>query len=178
MLLTQNIIDDFKTGRLDSFYREAYPALLTYAVRILSDGYAFLAEDCVQDCIFRSYQERDKITDPHSWRSFLYTSVHNAAVSILRRQKVHETYLGQAQIVMDSPSFIEQETLDLLYAAIERLPDTQRAVFELSFEQGLSNQEIADQLGLSLSGLKKRKAKMIDALRHSLPKDVFVLLML
>lgn len=177
MLLTQDILDDFKAGRLDAFYRDAYPPLLTYAVRILSDGYAFLAEDCVQDCIFRSYQERDHITDPQSWRSFLYTAVHNTAVSMLRRQKAHDNYLGHASPDIDMPSLVEQETLDILYSAIERLPDSLRAVFDLSFEQGLSNQEIADRIGLSLSGVKKRKAKMLSTLRHSLPRDLFMLLM-
>jgi len=180
MQLTQAIIDDFKAGRVDAFYREAYPALLVYATRILSDGYAFLAEDCVQDCIFRSYQQRDKITDPSSWRTFLYTSVHNAAVSILRRHQVHEKYISQPDETHSPDSslaYIEQETLDLLYAAIDQLPEKYRAIFELSFEQGLSNPEIADLLHLSVSGVKKQKSKMLNHLRANLPKDALVLLL-
>ncbi|MBQ0023823.1 MAG: sigma-70 family RNA polymerase sigma factor [Prevotellaceae bacterium] len=179
MKLTQAIIDDFKAGKLDSFYHEAYPSLLTYAVRILTDGYAFLAEDCVQDCIFQSYQNRNRITDPISWKSFLYTTVHNSAISILRHHKAHENFLNTPKDDTDQDSsqlYIEQETLDLLYSAIEKLPEKYRAIFELSFEQGLSNPEIAEQLHLSVSGVKKQKSKMIQLLRSSLNNEAFIIL--
>ena len=59
MQLTDAIISDFKAGRLDAFYAEAYAPLLTYAARLLGGQYALLAEDCVQDAIFTSYQHRD-----------------------------------------------------------------------------------------------------------------------
>lgn len=182
MELTQAIIDDFKAGNLDAFYREAYPALLTYAARQLADGYAFLAEDCVQDCIFRSYQERDRITDPVSWRAYLYTSVHNACANLLRHHRVHADYVSQSSSASEMSnvalSFIEQEAFDLLYDAIDRLPDKYRRIFDLSFEQGLSNSEIAQMLSLSVSGVKKQKSKMLQMLREALPKESLMLLLL
>ena len=67
--------------------------------------------------------------------------------------------------------YIEQETLDMLYSAIDNLPEKYRTIFELSFEQGLSINEIADRLNLSVSGVKKQKAKMIDMLRQSIPDN-------
>ncbi len=181
MKLTKDIINDFKAGHLDSFYREAYPALLTFASRILTDGYAFLAEDCVQDVIFKSYQERDKIVDGNSWRSYLYTSIHNSAISLLRRNKVHSQYVEQNQEQFEKDSaqlFIEQETLDLLYDAISHLPAKYQTIFEMSFEQGLSNPEIAELLQLSISGVKKQKSKMISMLRDNLNKEALTLLLM
>lgn len=181
MQLTQAIIDSFKAGKLEDFYTEAYPSLLSYAARILGDDFAFLAEDCVQDCIFRSYQQRDTLTDPSRWKSLLYTSVHNAAVSILRHHQAQENYLSthDEQAEQDiSLSIIEQETLDLLFTAIGSLPDKYRTLFTLSFEQGLSIPEIADQLNLSISGVKKQKSKMLNILREKLPKDVLAFLLL
>lgn len=182
MKLTQAIIDDFKAGKLDAFYKEAYPSLLMYATRILTDGYAFLAEDCVQDCIFRSYQERNKISSPIAWKSFLYTSVHNSAISILRHYKVHDTYLSRLEEGIEddaSEMMIEQETLDMLYSAIDMLPQKYRTIFELSFEQGLSNPEIAAELNLSVSGVKKQKSRMLEIIRSSVSdKSVVMVLML
>ena len=61
---------------------------------------------------------------------------------------------------------IEQETLDLLHAAIDELPEELRQVFELNFEQGLRNAEAARLMSLSLNGFNKRKAKMISLLRN------------
>lgn len=181
MQLTQTILDDFKAGKLDSFYSEAYTSLLSYAIRILSSEYAFLAEDCVQDCIFRSYEKRDSLIDPASWKSLLYTSVHNSAVSILRHHSAQQNYLSayDEQTEQDiSLSIIEQETLDLLFAAIDSLPEKYRTIFSLSFEQGLSIPEIADQLNLSISGVKKQKSKMLTILRDKLPKDALAILLI
>lgn len=179
MQLTQTILDDFKAGKLDSFYSEAYTSLLSYATRILTSEYAFLAEDCVQDCIFRSYQMRHDLTDPSRWKSLLYTSVHNSAVSILRHQSAQQNYLNayDEQPEQDiSLRIIEQESLDLLFAAIDSLPDKYRTIFTLSFEKGLSIPEIANLLNLSISGVKKQKAKMLQLIKDQLPKDSLALL--
>lgn len=179
MTLNESIIHEFKAGKLDNFYKEAYPALLTYATRILSDGYAFLAEDCVQECIYKSYEERDKIKDPISWRSFLYAAVHNKAVSILRQNRAQHRYIELTQESLEedfSLTMIEQETLDQLFHAISQLPEKYQRIFELSFEQGLSNIEVAQALGLSLSGMKKQKSKMIEILRRNISKEAMILI--
>lgn len=171
MQLTQTILYDFKAGKLDSFYSEAYTSLLSYATRILTPEYAFLAEDCVQDCIFRSYQQRHSLTDPSRWKSLLYTSVHNSAISILRHHSAQQHYLSTNDNLTEqdiSLSIIEQETLDLLFSAIDSLPEKYRTLFTLSFEQGLSIPEIADQLNLSISGVKKQKSKMLTILRDKI----------
>lgn len=179
MTLTSSHIEEFKAGKLDNFYKDVYPALLTYATRILSDGYAFLAEDCVQECIYKSYEERDRISDPASWRSFLYASIHNRAVSILRQHKAHHRYLALSRESLEqdfSLTMIEQETLDLLFQAIGLLPEKYRRIFELSFEQGLSNSEVAAALGLSVSGVKKQKSKMLELLRGNISEEALMLL--
>ena len=67
-----------------------------------------------------------------------------------------------------SVAMISQETFDMLYAAIDALPDRYREIFALSFEQGLKNTEIASRLGLSEIGVKKRKARMLEILRVKL----------
>ena len=63
---------------------------------------------------------------------------------------------------------IEQETLSLLYEAIESLPEKYRKIFDLSFEQGLRNAEIARQLEIAEITVKKRKARLIDLLKERL----------
>ena len=67
-------------------------------------------------------------------------------------------------------SIIEQETLNLLYDSIERLPEKYRRIFELHFQQGLKNAEIAQLLGITESAVKKQKACMLDLLRKDLQK--------
>ena len=88
----------------------------------------------------------------------------------MRRGSTQTKYL--AHIATDdiepeiSAAMIEQETLDMLHAAIDELPDELRQVFELNFEQGLRNAEAARLMNLTLNGFNKRKAKMISMLRE------------
>ena len=44
-------------------------------------------------------------------------------------------------------------------------------VFDLSFEQGLKNEEAAQLLNISINGFNKRKAKMISLLRDKFKEN-------
>ena len=74
--------------------------------------------------------------------------------------------------------YILQETLDKLFQAIDRLPDELRQIFDLSFEQGMKNKEIAALLSLSPETIKKRKARLIQTLREELKEEKTLLSLL
>lgn len=170
MQLTEAIVRDFQTGRLDTFYAEAYAPLLTYAARLLGERYALLAEDCVQDAIFASYQRRADIGSPLQWQTYLFRLVHNGAVSILRKHQAQQNYLSEQTAVEDdfSRTLIQQETLDTLFSAIASLPERYRRLFDLSFQQGLRNTEIARLLSISTRAVTKQKVRLMDLVRRRL----------
>jgi len=170
MNITEEIYHDFKRGEIDSLYALAWSSLMAYAARTLGDSYAMMAEDCVQEAIVKAYNTRTSFTSPFQMKAFLFTCVHNQCISLMRRGSTQTKYL--AHIATDdiepeiSAAMIEQETLDMLHAAIDELPDELRQVFELNFEQGLRNAEAARLMNLTLNGFNKRKAKMISMLRE------------
>ena len=170
MQLNPSIIADFKAGRLDTFYVEAYPALLTYAARLLGEHHALMAEDCVQDAIFASYQQRDGIRDALQWKNYLFHLVHNNVVSVLRHHQAQQNYLREQYDIEEdfTRSYIQQETLDTLFQAIDALPDRYRRLFHLSFEQGLRNTEIAKLLQVSTRAVTKQKARLLQLVRQQL----------
>lgn len=71
-------------------------------------------------------------------------------------------------------SVIDQETQLLLYRAIQSLPERERRIFELGFIEGLKNADIAVELNVSESTVKKTKAKALDILRQKLPRELFL----
>lgn len=170
----EQIFSDFKEGELTSFYQKLYPGLLTYTARLLGDEYAFLAEDCVQDAVFQAYRQQQSFVSPLQWKVFLYTCLRNAAISILRKGQARQNYLTQQENDQEplstdlSADFIEQETLSLLYEAIDSLPERYRHLFDLSFEQGLKNAEVAARLQVAEVTIKKQKARLIELLRDRL----------
>lgn len=166
----EHIYQSFKRGSIEYLYLNIYPALISYAVKILGYDYAFLAEDCVQDSIYKTYLNRNSLTSASSLKSYLYTLVRNSAISILRKSQSKRNFLKTVEMWERdiTNELIEQETLRMLFAAIDRLPESYRQIVEMSFEEGLKNAEIAQRLGISESAVKKRKAKMLEHLRISM----------
>ena len=171
MAQTEQILSEFKSGNIETFYNELYAKLLVYASRHLGSDYAFLAEDCVQDAVYKAYEQRQTFKSALTFKAFLYSCIHHAAIDILRKNRAQSNYLSQQDDHTEFlNSIIEQETLNLLYDSIERLPEKYRRIFELHFQQGLKNAEIAQLLGVTESAIKKQKAYMLDLLRKDLQK--------
>lgn len=169
-----NLYADFKSGRFHLLYSEFYPALIDYAIRYLGPKYAYLAEDCVQESIFRTYLCRERIPDESSLKTYLYTAVRNRAVSILRKDRSQAAYLKRLDLSEQdiTASLIEQETMRRLFVAVDALPEKSRQIFDLSFGEGMKNREIAQRLGISESAVKKRKIRMLDFLRASVDRNL------
>ncbi len=171
MEITRDILQQFRQAQLDELYAVAYAPLHRFAARQLGDVLDYLAEDCVQDAIFAAYQRREQFSQPWQLKGFLYTAIHNNVVSALRKQGSQSNYLNSPDVaerlVDDSlrSQIIEQEALDYLYRVIDSLPEDLREVFELNFAQGLKLAEVANRLGLSESGAKRRRARLLNYLR-------------
>lgn len=171
MQISEQIYDDFKRGHIDSLYREGYASMKAFAARYLTDAYAMMAEDCVQDAIEKAYRTRTSFKSYLQFKSFLYTCIRNSCISLLRKTTSRANYISQQETIEEehlSAAIIEQETLDLLYQAISDLPEKYRQVFELGYEQGLSYADAAKQLGITIDGYDKRRARMIKLLRDRL----------
>lgn len=179
MRLTEKIVDDFRLGKIDSFYKEVYPSLLVFASRQLGTDYAFLAEDCVQDAIYKMYGIRERFSNAAHFKAYLFAAIHNKAVSVLRRGQSRQHYLQEKEDFDEDlqASIIEQETLDLLYEAIDKLPGELHRIFNLSFVEGLKNDEVAKILGCSIGTVKNRKTAVINFLKLSIGEPKLLLLL-
>lgn len=174
MRLQEQVFDDFKAGHIQSFYDQVYPSLLRYAERVVGDDHAYLAEDCVQEAIFKVYLRRQQFTDAEAMESYLFVCLRNEITTLFRKRDRHNRYIEHREAPDEATFFdhlVMQETLDRLYAAIDGLPDRLRQLFEMSFEQGLKNIEIAQLLNVSAETIKKRKAKLISTLRTRFHDD-------
>jgi len=100
-------------------------------------------------------------------KAFLFTTARNAALDFFRRRKVVRidgvANLEDLFVTEDRPSVAEsvskQQELDLLAEAVRTLPDRCRQVLTLRLLYGLSQNEIAVDLGISTHTVKAQLAK-------------------
>ena len=100
-------------------------------------------------------------------KAFLFTTARNAALDFFRRRKVVSidgvANLEELFVTEDRPSVAEsvskQQELDLLAEAVRTLPDRCRQVLTLRLLYGLSQKEIAVDLGISTHTVKAQLAK-------------------
>jgi len=99
----------------------------------------------------------------------LQTTARNLALDAVRRQQVVRfeqiTDDTPPSVLADSTDVVEtvskQQELELLTRAIQSLPERARQVFTVRTAYGLTQQQIADRLGVSLSTVEKQMTQGI-----------------
>lgn len=147
--------------------------LLYLATEIVCDASA--AEDIVQEAFLKLWDRSANFSDLTAIKAFLYLSVKNACRNQYKHGKVIHKYLARQNEPIDEQTIIakiiEAEVLDSLSNAIEKLPAGCREVVYLGYFEGLSNQEVAKQLNISINTVKTQKMRALRSLRISL-KDL------
>lgn len=164
------LYEDFVSGRVAGLYRRFFRPLMSFASHYLGAEYAYLAEDVVQESIFQTYLKKERIENPTALKSYLYHSVRNASLNILRKKHAQQNYLRNFDETDTDIThrIIEEETFRILMETIGALDPEQREMLNMTYFEGLKNAEIAERLGLSEIAVKKRKAKLIETLRQLL----------
>lgn len=173
----QEAYEQFLQGEIGLFYKEVYPSLLVFTRRLLPKSLAYLAEDCVQDAIFKLYSQRSGMASSEHAKSFLYICIHNVVVSYIRKDNSRQHFISQDSDHFEddfSVELIRQETIDELMGAVDRLPDDMRQLCMMIFREGLKTSEIARQLNMTESGVKKKKRRLLDLLRKSLSPETLL----
>ncbi|MDE6381203.1 MAG: RNA polymerase sigma-70 factor [Muribaculaceae bacterium] len=152
------------SGEFDIFFRRMYLPLGMYALRIIDD--AQNAEDIVEDAFTKAWQQMEEGKEFSDFKAYMYRSVRNGCISFIRARK---------EIVgIECIPEVDEETVDTserdarLWKAIDALPDKCREVFLLSKRDGLSNEEIAERMGISIKTVKNQMTKAFSRLRDAL----------
>lgn len=155
----------------DAVFRAYYPALCRYAAG-LTDGDMDEAEDLVQQTFVRFWEQRERIQILWSVKSYLYKTVHNAALNRLRaartREKFKQHNAEQLETSHAHQPYPEQELRERLQKALAALPAQCRRIFELSRFEELKYREIAEQLDISIKTVETQMGKALRLMRSQL----------
>ena len=124
--------------------------------------------DILQNVFLKMHGGLASLHDATKLRSWLYQIARNAIIDYFRaRQPTLEIPEWLAQPEIDPGEKVTQELAKCLLPMIQRLPEKYREAVVLSELQGLTQQEVADAQGTSLSGAKSRVQRG-RALLHSM----------
>ena len=153
-----------KEKEFEFYFRKLYLPLGMYALRIVDD--AVLAEDLVADSFSKVWQKIREGLEVDNFKSYMYQTVKNECLSYLRTKK---DIIGLENIMEVNPETIDTSERDAkIWKEIEDLPEKCRQVFLLSKRDGLSNEEIAEEMGISIKTVKNQMTKAFSRLREAL----------
>lgn len=159
---------------LKSLFDLLYLRLCRFADQIISDSAT--AEDIVQEAFIKFWQRNAEIKDLPAIKTFLYVMVRNACLNHLKHQKVVQKFAQTQTEVAEEAAVLKAEVWGEVHRAIASLPEGCRNVFKLSYLEGLKNQEIADELKISINTVKTQKARALELLKLRLKPETFLAL--
>jgi RNA polymerase sigma-70 factor (ECF subfamily) len=112
-------------------------------------------EDILNDVFSKLVQETDKNNVPGSIAAWLYSVTRNSIVDYYRSKRNFEELPEDLSEEAKDKSAVRQLSRCML-PMIRTLPEIYRQPLLLSEIDGLSNREVADELGISLAALKSR----------------------
>jgi len=133
------------------------------------------AEDLVQDVFMKIWQTRDTLSTIDNLNAYIFKIAQNAAVDQLRKMAkdillITETLTDNETADSESPSelLLNKELKELIDNAIEQLPAQQKKIFIMRWIEGLSHEEIAHKMNISVSTAQNHMRQALINLRSYL----------
>ena len=171
---TTDVNEILKIGAfsIESVFNEYYDRLVYFSFKIVKDKLD--AEDIVQESFVRYWKRRNNIAhDKALIKSYLYSTVKNISLNLIRHQQVVKGFETQFFIrTTDEKNvihkIIQAEVFSKIHNAIELLPAACQKISRMGYIDGMKNHEIASELGISVNTVKTQKQRGAKILRVKL----------
>ncbi len=168
----EQLVASFRGGSEAAFaaIHDRYRARLLAYSRQMLGGSRQDAEDVLQDVFVRVYRSLRANDRPISLRAWLYRIAHNRCIDQLRGGKPAPADVFEMSRTPqpDPPTVVERrEDLQRLVTDVRRLPDQQRSALLMRELQGMSYEELASSLDVSVAAVKsllvRARSGLVDA---------------
>jgi RNA polymerase sigma-70 factor (ECF subfamily) len=169
-------------GAFDQLYERHWFQLYQSAFYLLKDKDA--SKDIVQDVFLWIWQNRPTLNISNV-RAYLKAAVRFKVANFIRSGNIRDSFYDEVARVQPHPASPSGEEMialkelqQVIHEAICQLPDKCREVYRLSREEGLSNREIAERLGISIKTVENQMTIALKRLRSSIGIHTICLIML
>ncbi|WP_086477588.1 MULTISPECIES: RNA polymerase sigma-70 factor [Arenibacter] len=167
-------------------YRELYDSLY---IPLCLFAHKYLeniedSQDVVQDVFLKIWQKELLVKDKASAKPYLYSAVRNKCLDFLKSSysQKREKHISVDHKQLEEESFFAREfvlveTSEIIERALNSLPTKHKNVIRFGM-RGMTNQQIADRLNLSVNTIKSQKKVAYRQLRLLLEKDLLLIILM
>ncbi|MGN6420627.1 MAG: RNA polymerase sigma factor [Pseudobacter sp.] len=168
---------------LEDLFKRYYNPMMAYAYTTLKDE--ALAEDIVIDSFLKVQKARPHLAAVKDIRSYLFITVRNGCFRAFTERKIRDNYLND--VAAQPPTYTEIEIFlheslqieDWVEQVLSLLTPSEKKIIKMSFLEGKSVKDIAEELNRSENGVAAEKSRALKKLRDNnknLPKGLSILL--
>jgi len=170
----------YNSKEFKALFDKLFPSMCVLATRILNDEHK--GKDIAQEAFIKLWQNPDEnFATANSLKAYLYVLVRNACFSELRKEKritkdpIEQHYdLPTDKRILDE--ILREETYRLLREAISDLSPQASKVIQLML-LGMTNDQIAEELSVSINTVKTVKKRAYKSLREKLGNRFMLILL-
>jgi RNA polymerase sigma-70 factor (ECF subfamily) len=154
-----------------------FPACCLFAQNYITDSSQ--AKDFVQEVFVKLWFKFDEFNSEVGIKAYIYEAIKNTCLNHLEHLKVRHKFQKKKLSEVNSETYffnalIKEETNRIIYSCIDELPEKGKEVILLSLK-GLKNNEIAENLNVSINTVKTHKLKAYRLLKENLKHLVYLL---
>ena len=153
----RELLEQAQAGDLDAFaeFMRAFERRIrAVCYRLLDD--ARDVDEAVQDTFVQAWRNLDRFRGDAAPYTWLYRIAVNEALMRRRRKTLPTSELQETALASGEDAFAAADVRAFLIQRLRALPDEYRAAIVLRDVEGLSNEEVADALGITLAAAKSR----------------------
>ncbi|UZJ66083.1 sigma-70 family RNA polymerase sigma factor [Sphingobacterium sp. KU25419] len=170
------LIDSLKKDNETGFviiYHRFYRQLFFFILKYIKEE--DVAEEILSDVFVKVWYRRMDFPTLESLRAFVYISAKNASLNAIRDKRsmgVQEPLSNYEDLLIDDKdafsNMIHAELIHTIFMEVEKLPEKQKEVFNLTYLEDKTVEEIADELGMSPAAVYTNRSRAINTVRQLL----------
>jgi RNA polymerase sigma factor (sigma-70 family) len=155
---------------LASLYDDFFQILYEYGMRFCMNRE--LVEDVIQELFIRLWEKRKTLIISGSVRSYLLVSVRNSVFNAVKKEDKYafaDEPFFLVNYEFDKNNFhedLEESQVQALLEGLNKLTGRQKEILYLKFFQGLSQEEIANIMGITVKASYKLSSRALVSLKN------------
>ncbi len=152
--------------RLEELWTQHRTRLRGFIARRVRDAHA--TDDILQVTFLKAHENLPRLRSKDAIASWLYRIAENVIADHYRGQRPYEELPEELPAEESARDYVAELADQCILPLIAELPEKYRTALTLADIDGLAQHEVADRLGVSLSGAKSRIQRGREKLRECL----------